>query len=93
MSPEEARQALVDAAAWHSFDNSDASELTMAAAQALVVGLDSESLRELAGVPARAPWGELSSVASRAFEDLGLRFPEWQSDQGKRDALRHLARR
>lgn len=86
-----ARQALVDAAAWYSVGDRTGAELTHAAANALVSGLDSPALRELAGLPAASSWDELSPVAERAFSELGLVFPEWQSDEGKRGALRVLA--
>lgn len=88
-----ARQGLIDAAAWYSLSGESPAQLTSTAAHALMAGLDSPALRELAGLPAASSWGDVQSVAAAAFSDLGLRFPEWRSDEGTRDALRTLARR
>lgn len=93
MDTEAARQGLIDAAAWYSLSGDSPAELTGAAARALVAGLDGPALRELAGLPATSSWGDVQSVAAAAFSELGLRFPEWHSDDAKRDALRTLARR
>ena len=88
-----ARQGLIDAAAWYSLSGDSPAQLTSAAAHALVAGLDTPALRELAGLSAASSWSDVQSVAVAAFRELRLRFPEWRSDEGKRDALRTLARR
>jgi hypothetical protein len=88
-----ARQGLIDAAAWYSLSGHTASEPTMAAAEALAAGVDSPALRELAGAASATPRYELATIAAAAFEELDLRFREWQSEEGKRSALVTLARR
>lgn len=66
-----------------------------AAAQALADGLDSPTLRILAGAPRRAADEEASELAPRVFEELGLPIaarlsPEAIVDCARQRALRFL---
>ena len=64
-----------------------------AATDALVAGLDSPSLRELAGLPHDTNWGETASVIAAAISELGVAFDPADRDQSQVLALRYVCRR
>jgi hypothetical protein len=66
--------------------------LVDAAAEALAVGLDTPTLRVLAGAPARFADEEASEYAPDAFEELGLDIPEKLSEEAYLELARLKAR-
>ena len=63
-------------------------ELVAAAATALADGVDSATLRRLAGVPRFALDDEVPQLAPRVFEELGLRIAERDSQAAFVDLAR-----
>ena len=92
-TPADALSRLQAAAGWRLFDDRDAHEITVAAANAIVAGVDSPHLRELAGLHRSTSARELRDVAAAAFAEVGLGFPDLQSDTGKLLGLVELCRR
>ncbi|WP_019136017.1 hypothetical protein [Cellulomonas massiliensis] len=73
-APHQARVVLEDAlAVWWVARGDAAGDVVDAATAALVAGLDSPALRELAGMPRRSPRSELLPVVEAAVDELGLR--------------------
>ncbi|WP_205215235.1 hypothetical protein [Amycolatopsis albispora] len=69
-------QRLHDAAArWAAEPDGGPADLIAAACTALVDGLDSPSLRELAGTSKRDPTAHLGELADRALRELGIPLP------------------
>lgn len=64
-----------------------------AAAQALADGLDSPTLRVLAGAPRRAADEEASELAAQVFEELGLPIAARLSSKAIIEGARQRARR
>ena len=84
--------AFADAAvAWAA--GGDARLLVAAAADALVAGLDTPTLRVLAGAPRATADQEAIDLAPVVFEELGLRVHDRMSTEAFVDGARHLARR
>lgn len=69
----DARVTLADAVAlWRLLEGAAASDVIEAATQALVEGLDSPTLRELAGASPKASWFDLNPVIEQTLEELGM---------------------
>lgn len=62
----------------------------MEAAKALVRGVDSTALRELAGLGRRSDLTEIRSLFEESLRELGIMFPS--AETAARRDLRHLAR-
>jgi hypothetical protein len=90
---EELLDRLTLAAVWLAVGSRDGLELTTAAADALVGGFDSPSLRELGGLHRSTDVRELRDVAAAALTELGRPFPQLDGDEGKLLVLRELCRR
>jgi hypothetical protein len=91
ISPSELR--LREAVSWFLVTGQDASEITLAAAHALVEGLDSPALRELAGLERGSSRAELRVASVAAFDELHLRYPDLDTEHGQLFALSVLCRR
>lgn len=90
---EGARKALTDSAALWSVDQCRSEEIVKLACDALVAGLDSEPLRELAAVPYPQATAEVPDLLEPALTSLGLPFyPPWGSE-GKLAAVKVYAAR
>lgn len=73
---DDAAQRLYDAASqWHANPDSGPAAVIDAACQALVDGLDSPALRELAGAAPTDRHGEVSPLVDRTLDELGLPPP------------------
>jgi hypothetical protein len=91
---QEAERALSDAVAFWRLGpgvGAAASDLIDAATQALVDGLDSPTLRELAGESPRESWFVLSPMVERTLEELGI--PDLLAKAPERAALEVMVRR
>lgn len=98
LTPNEGRvvQALRDAAGlWLAAPRERGYEVgvIMAAAEALAQGVDTPSLRELAGISTHfiSPWS-LTVIARAAFEELGLHLPEPRSPEAQTMAMKAMCR-
>jgi hypothetical protein len=67
-------------------------DVVEAACRALVAGLDSPSLRQLAGVFRSDAHWEVRLLLPTAVEELGLKFYEWDDLEARLAALAVLAR-
>lgn len=82
---------LVEAAWLYQADQACPEDLPMTAAQALAVGMDTQALRELAGLPRHAdPW-DIRDTFEQSLEELGIVLPDHHL--ARRYALRRLAMR
>lgn len=91
-APEEEREAFMRAAVdWAAGGRGQ--PLVDAAADALVAGLDTPTLRVLAGAPHAAADEEATELAPLVFEELGISVHERLSPQAIVDGGRQLARR
>lgn len=68
----EAERDLADAVVLWRLPGTASAVVIDAATQALVDGLDSPALRQLAGEPAGASWFDLAPLVERVVEELGL---------------------
>ncbi|MEI7059240.1 hypothetical protein WBG06_25695 [Nocardioides sp. CCNWLW239] len=64
---------------WLDGTDRDRVRVVDSAVEALVVGLDSPSLRELAGVDKDASWGEIDNLILRIVDELGVPHPTEES--------------
>ncbi len=88
----DARAALADAVAlWRLLDGAAASDIIDAATQALVDGLDSPTLRELAGASPQASWFSLNPIIEQTLEELEM--SELLTGNPQRPALHAMVRR
>lgn len=104
MDSQDALDGLVEVSAWWAMPVANmTSNMTLtiegadeavvdAAAQALVAGLDSPALRELAGMPRGTNWSELRGVLARTLEQLGVSF-DLEPETAQILALRFVCRR
>lgn len=83
---------MQDVAALWSFGDRSNLDVVDAACDALVAGLDSPALRELAGVFREDSEWEVRILLPRALQELGLRFYEPESVEGKAAGLAVMAR-
>lgn len=89
---DEALQEMQEAAAYWSVGERSNQDVVDTACEALVAGLDTQGLRELAGVfHADADW-QVRLLLPVALEELGLEFFERGSHEGQVAALRVMAR-
>lgn len=66
-------QRLVEAVSrWETNSSSDPSTIIGAACDALIAGLDSPALRELAGLPVDSRRGDVDSLVADSLDELGL---------------------
>lgn len=92
MADDDARQALADAVVlWRLQAADGADELIDAATQALVDGVDSPTLRQLAGALPRESWFGLYPLVEGTAEELGM--PELLEAPPERVALAVMVRR
>lgn len=88
----DARAALADAVAlWRLLDGAAASDIIDAATQALVDGLDSPTLRELAGASPKASWFFLNPIIEQTLEELEM--SDLLRESAQQTALRAMVRR
>jgi hypothetical protein len=64
-----------------------------AATDALVAGLDSPALRELAGLPDDTAWGDTAHVITTTMTELGVTFDPADLERSQVLALRYVCRR
>lgn len=69
------RTLLDEAALWALTSAASPHDLIRAACDALVVGVDSPSLRELAGLSDRDSWWTVQPLVEAALDELGLKYP------------------
>lgn len=94
MDEETAREGLGDAVAlWEVRTTFGPDEVIAAAADALVAGVDSPTLRELAGASARDDYWTLRPLVEGALEELGIPLPAHDSDETQIAATRVMAKR
>ena len=74
LAPDEARRALVDIAARWACGFVNATDVVDTATDVLVAGLDSPSLRVLAGVPAAQATIEVPDLIERVMDEVGLPY-------------------
>jgi hypothetical protein len=84
---------LADDAALWSVGEAPTAKLVDHACAALVDGLDSQALRELAGVSPTAPENDLEDLLRRLADDFDFEFHWRHSENGRAAAARVLARR
>ena len=89
----DAEISLLENVSWFLVSGHGTAELTMAAAEALVEGLDTPSLRDLAGLEPGSSCSDVRVVALAAFDELGLPYPNLDTDDGQLFVLRVLCRR
>lgn len=92
----DAAAKLEQAAALWSLDPSDATEVVLAACDALVAGLDTPSLRMLAAVSIRELRGsghQIAEVLQAALEELAIDYRPPGSVAGREAAVRAMAAR
>jgi hypothetical protein len=82
---------LVEAAWLYQADQVCPEDLPMYAAQALAMGMDTPTLRELAGLPRHAGPRDIRDTFEQALEELGIILPDHHL--ARRYALRRLATR
>ncbi|MGV9273828.1 hypothetical protein [Streptomyces griseosporeus] len=82
---------LLEAAWLYQADQFCPEELPMTAAHALVAGMDTPALCELAGLPRHADPRDIRNAFEQALEELGMSLPD--RDLARRYALRRLATR
>ncbi|MEV6331754.1 hypothetical protein [Streptomyces sp. NPDC051909] len=82
---------LVEAAWLYQVDQVRLEDLPMTAARALATGMDTPTLRELAGLPGRADCRDIRDAFEQALEELGIALPDHHL--ARRYALRRLATR
>ncbi|MDQ2812113.1 MAG: hypothetical protein M3Z75_09595 [Actinomycetota bacterium] len=91
MSPDQATRALQDAAALWSADAVSPQAVVRCACDALIAGLDSPSLRILAGLTRSEADCNVPGVLPAALAELGLEFYSRDSRGGQEAAARALA--
>ncbi|MFD3470642.1 hypothetical protein ACFWWM_30620 [Streptomyces sp. NPDC058682] len=82
---------LVEAAWLYQADQVCPEDLPMTAAQALAMGMDTPTLRELAGLPRHADPRDIRDTFEQTLEELGITLPDHHL--ARRYALRRLATR
>jgi hypothetical protein len=88
------REALGDAVAlWEVRGAFGPEEVISAAVDALVAGVDSPTLRELAGASVRDDYWTLRSMVEGTFEELSIPMPAPGTDEMQIAATRVMARR
>ena len=93
MDEQTAREALSDAVAlWEVRTTFGPDAVIAAAADALVVGVDSPTLRELAGASARDDYWTLRPLVEGALEELSIHRPDPGSDEIQIAATRVMAK-
>lgn len=90
--PDDARNEMQAGAALWSIGDWSNEDVVEAACRALVAGLDSPTLRQLAGVFHDDAHWEVRLLLPAALEELGLNFYEPESPEGKVAALGVMAR-
>lgn len=85
------RRLADDAALW-SVQEASSAEVVEHACEALVDGLDSQALRELAGMSPEAPPDDLEDLLRQVAADFGFPFYRRESDEGRAAASCALAR-
>jgi len=91
---EAAREALCDAVAlWEVRMTFGPDEVIAAATDALVAGVDSPTLREVAGASARDDYWTLRPLVEGALEELSIPLPAPGSDEIQVAATRVMAKR
>ncbi len=95
MTPEDGRQALADAAGLWSVGGISPTAVIVLACDALAAGLDGQSLRELAGLPASPSTSlyDVEDLLAPALEGLGIPHFERGSAAGEIAAARVYATR
>ena len=94
MDEETAREALGGAVAlWEVRTTFGPGEVIAAATDALVAGVDSPTLRELAGASARDDYWTLRPMVEGAFEELSIPLPAPGTDEIQIAATRVMAKR
>lgn len=94
MDEETAREALGDAAAlWEVRTTFGPEEVIAAATAALVAGVDSPTLRELAGASARDDYWTLRPLVEGALKELSIPLPAPGTDESQIAATRVMAKR
>jgi hypothetical protein len=93
VEPAEALNRMRESAAFWSVRKADATELIDAACELLVTGHAGTHLAMLAGVHSRNADEEVPELLQAALHDVGLDFPERDSDAGKEAGLRIMAGR
>ena len=89
MTVEEFRDVV---ALWHVNEASDA-EVVLAACELVVAGVDGPGVSTLAGASLKHAWEEVPPLMEDALRELGLDHHEHQSDAGREQGLRLMARR
>jgi hypothetical protein len=94
MSKEAATGPLYDAVAlWESRSTFGVDEVISAATDALVAGLDSPSLRELAGASAKADYWTLRPLVEATLDELEISYPGPSNDEVQIAAARVMSKR
>lgn len=94
MDEETARDALGDAVAlWRVRTTFGPEEVIAAATDALAAGVDSSTLRELAGASARDDYWTLHPLVEGALEELSIPMPASGTDEIQIAATRVMAKR
>lgn len=89
-----ATEALYDAVAlWEVRSTFGADEVISAAVDALLAGVDSPTLRELAALSAQDSYWTLRPVVERTLEELAISYPGPDSDDVQIAAARVMCRR
>lgn len=89
-----ARESLSDAVAlWAVGPTSGAQDVIAAAVDALVAGVDSPSLRELAGLSAKDDYWTLRPLVEATLDELDISHPGPDSDETQVAAARVMCRR
>ncbi len=94
VSDTDASDALMDAVAlWEAYPDSGPAKVISAAVDALVQGLDSPSLRELAGLSARDSRWTVQPLVEATFGELGISYPGPGIDEIQIAAARVMCKR
>jgi hypothetical protein len=94
MSEQDARQLLFDAVAlWEVRTTSGAEEVISAATDAIVAGVDSPTLRELAGASPKEDYWTLRPLIEGTLDELGVPYPGPGTDEIQIAGARVMCRR
>ena len=94
VSEEDATEQLFDSVAlWEVRSTFGADEVISAAVDALVAGLDSPSLRELAGVSASEDYWTLRPLVEATLDELNVSYPGPGGDETQMAAARVMCKR